>query len=204
MKRVLFALLPLLLMPAASAQQRDIDPLGPLTKCFDGTWLRVGFTDRRSATTNWRMLEVRDGQAKVSVDDGYRLMLYTDGPKPVVNLKIERSAPAHIVDDRAAIVAHMQYLVEHNPKGSLILDMAEQGSIEHLTLRKSTLDGHGVANIETLIQQRTGTVATAYLIDTNPTGFDASRRDFLVMLSACMEKQEGDQGASTTSMPSAR
>lgn len=204
MKRFLIASLSLVLMSAASAQQRDTDPLAPLTKCFNGTWFRVGSTDRLPATTKWRMVEVRDGKAKVSMDDGYRLMLYADGPKPVVNLKIERAAPGRIVEDRAAIVAQMQYLVEHNPKGSVILDMAEQGSIEHLTVRKNALDGHGIANIETLIQQRTGTVATAYLIDTNPAGFDALRRDFLAMLLACMEKQEVDQGASTISMPSSR
>ncbi|RFP10886.1 hypothetical protein D0T23_23085 [Duganella sp. BJB475] len=179
----------MVLMSAASAQQRDTDPLAPLTKCFDGTWFRVGSTDRLPATTKWRTVEGPDGRAKVSMDDGYRLMLYTDGPKPVVNLKIERAALGRIAEDRAAIVAQMQYLVEHNPVNSTAFSSEELGSLEHLTVRKTSRDGSGIANIETLIQQRTGTVATAYLIDTNSPGFDALRTDFLAMLAACMEKQ---------------
>jgi|SRR5476649_1511916 len=189
MKRIFLTLLSLVLMSAASAQQRETDPLGPLTKCFDGTGFRVGATDRLPATARWRTVEGPDGEAKVSLDDGYRLMLYTDGPNPVVNLKIERAAPGRIVEDRAAIVAQMKYLVEHDAKRSTILDVATRGSIEHLTVRRTALGGHGIANIETLIHQRTGTIATAYLIDTNPTGFDALRADFLALLSACIEKQ---------------
>ena len=189
MKRTLFALLSLVVMSAASAQQRTTDPLGPLTRCFDGTWFRVGSTDRLPATTKWRTVDGPDGGAKVSMDDGYRVMLYTDGPKPVVNLKIERAAPGRIAEDRAAIVAQMKHMVERNPVNSAAFSSEELGSLEHLTVRKTSRDGSGIANIETLIQQRTSTVATAYLIDTNSPSFDALRTDFLALLSACIEKQ---------------
>ena len=116
MKRVLLALLPLLLIPVASAQQRGDDPLAPLTRCFDGSEFKVGSRDRQFFS-----LEQRD--------------------------------------------------------------------IEHLTVRKTAMDGHGIANMETLIQRRTSTVATAYLIDTNSAGFEALRGEFLSLLSACVEKQ---------------
>lgn len=189
MKRILLALLPLLMMSAASAQQRGDDPLGPLTHCFDGSKFKVGARDRLPVTIKSRPVVTADGKADVSLDDGYRLLLFTDGSDPVVNLKLERAAPGRIAADRDAIFGEMRYLVAQSPKDSRQFSSAEQGGIEHLTIRKTALDGHGIANLETLIQRRTGTVATAYLIDTNSIGFEALRGEFLSLLSACMEKQ---------------
>ncbi|GJI95411.1 hypothetical protein RugamoR57_21290 [Duganella caerulea] len=189
MKRVLCALLSLLMMPAVSAQQRSDDSLGPLTHCFDGSKFKVGSRDRLPVTKKWRQVDSAGGKADVSLDDGYRLLLFTDGPNPVVNLKLERAAPGRVAADRDAIFGQMQFLVAQNPKDSTQFFSSEQGDIEHLTVRKTAMDGHGIANMETLIQQRTSTVATAYLIDTNPAGFEALRGEFLSLLSACMEKQ---------------
>ncbi|MFS2135866.1 hypothetical protein [Duganella sp. Dugasp56] len=193
MRRILFAVTPLLFISAVSAQQRADDPLGPLAACFKGSEFRVGSRDRLPATMKWRMVETAEGQAKISMADGYRLMIYSDGTAPAVNLKLERSEEGRLDEDRAAVVGQFRYLAARDEGKTVTYTEGELGTLEHLALRKAKLDSPGPASIETLIQKRTNTVATVYLLNNAPEKgmewFDAFRTRFLAKLSGCIEKQ---------------
>ena len=141
----------------------------------------------------WRMVETAEGQAKISMADGYRLMIYSDGAAPAVNLKLERSEEGRLDEDRAAMVGQFRYLASRDEGKTVTYSEGELGTLEHLSLRKARLDSPGPASIETLIQKRTNTVATVYLLNNAPDKgmeqFDAFRTRFLAKLSGCIEKQ---------------
>ena len=58
----------------AMAQERAADPLGGLAHCFDDGEFRVASSARLPANKQFREVQTRNGAAKVSTVDGYRLM----------------------------------------------------------------------------------------------------------------------------------
>lgn len=173
-----------------SAQDRAGDPLQGLTHCFDSGEFHVASRDRLPAQVTMRTVDTAQGPAQVSTADGYRLMLYRQSKEPLVNLKIERSAPDHFTADRTAVLAQMDKIAADS-KGSSPVERTTQGAID---IAGMNARGNAVISFYTLFDAATGTIATVYILNQSAQARDyASAADYLALrdrfisaLGACM------------------
>ena len=56
------------------------------------------------------------GPQRVSLLDGYRVMLAHRGGEFFANIKIEQSQPSQYSNDKRAIISHMNYLSQSSSK----------------------------------------------------------------------------------------
>jgi hypothetical protein len=105
-----FALAMMIAAAATHAQDRSTDPLQRITQCFRGGEFHAECTYRLSESVVSRQVDTATGPMRVSIDDGYRMMVYRKSTAPLVNLLIERSAAGQFASDRDAIVRHMAAL----------------------------------------------------------------------------------------------
>lgn len=177
------------------AQDRATDPLHGVAHCFDSGEFKVKSRDRLPAASTSRMVNTSAGPAQVSTADGYRLMVYRASPEPLVNLKVERSAPGKFDADRAAI---MQQLVaisaRATPANSVPLATSTQHGIDIAALDNPAIGTPGVISMVQLFDAATGTVATASILNQAPAvreyasqeAYDALRNRFVAALASCM------------------
>lgn len=172
-----------------AAQDRVGDPLQGLTHCFDSGEFHAASRDRLPARVTMRTVDTAQGPAQVSTADGYRLMLYRQSKEPLVNLKIERSAPDHFAADRVAVLAQMDKIAADS-KGSSPVERTTQGAIDI-----AGINAHGaVISFYSLFDAATGTIATAYILNQPAQARDyasaseylALRDRFIGALGACM------------------
>lgn len=130
--------------------------------------LRVTAKDRRAAKEAWRDVETASGRQRVSVADGYRLMLGLQGPEPLVNLKIERSVPGQFAADRAAVLAQMTYIGDRRAAAAEPLDISVQDGVELMGLHNPAVEGPGPVSMMSLLHEPTQTVLTAYVLSQSP------------------------------------
>ena len=168
------------------------DPLRPLTSCSFGKDLRPESIDHRSP--GMRTVSTATGPMTVSVADGYRMMLAYPGTAPFVNLKLERSLPGKLSEDRTAILAQMtSFAAQPGAPVSPFKVVARKG-VEIMALNSPSLDGGGVISIYTLISEKNNVIATAYLLNQKPeqrkfanySQYQALRDDFIFALAVCM------------------
>lgn len=186
--RVLFAVA---VLSSASLHAQD-DPLLPLTSCSFGKDLRPESIDHRSAGT--RIVATSTGPMTVSVADGYRMMLAYPGTAPFVNLKLERSQPGKLSEDRAAILAQMTSFAAQPKAPVSPFKVVARSGVEIMALNSPSLDGGGVISIYTLISEKNNVIATAYLLNQKPeqrkfanfAEYQALRDDFIYSLALCM------------------
>jgi hypothetical protein len=141
----------------------SVDPLRPLLACSWGGQLAVQGVTRRAAGQNARAVSGPDGEQSVSVADGYRLMLAFPGSAPFVNLKLERSMPGRLAQDRAIIRTQMEAMGREG-----VLEVSQRGDVEILALDNSSLDGFSVISMVTLIAEQKNVIATAYVLNAKP------------------------------------
>ncbi len=182
----------LLAATTGHAQDRSADPLHGLTRCFTGTEFRAVSTDRLPASVTSRAVETAKGPLRVSLADGYRMMIHRQSMEPLVNLKIERSAPGTFDADRAAILLQMDRMVAAS--NGMHTERSEQDGIEVVGLNNPAIGTPNVISFYELFDPATGTVATAYILNQAPAvreyasqaDYDALRGRFISALSGCM------------------
>lgn len=161
----LFALLAAGLLAApAPAQERTTDPLGGLAHCFDDGEFRVASRLRLPASKQFREVQTRNGAARVSTVDGYRLTLYKDSPAPLVNLKVEKSAEGQFDADRAAVLAYMELFSDTRSAGASPLEVTRQDGVEVMALNQPGIDSGGPLSFYSFVHQASGTIGTAYIL----------------------------------------
>lgn len=181
--------------PASYSQAHAADALQGISHCFDTGEFHARTRDHRTAGAPWREVPTASGPARVSVVDGYRLMIYRDSSAPLVNLKIERSADGAFAADRAAITSQMAAASANStPPGAVRVESSTQGGIEIIALNNPALGTPGVISMVTLLDAATGTIATAYILNEAPAvreykdqeGYNALRDRFVTALAVCM------------------
>lgn len=179
----------------SQAQDRSSDPLRDLTRCFSGTEFHAASTDRRAATTAFRMVDTAAGPRQVSVADGYRMMIYRSSKEPLVNLKIERSVTGKFDDDRAAIMLQLARMADSSkPPNAIPVETSTQNGIAIAALNNRAIGTPGVISIVELFDATSRTIATAYLLNQAPAvreysdeaSYRVLRDRFIDTLSACM------------------
>ncbi|HEY5801626.1 MAG TPA: hypothetical protein VIT92_15495 [Burkholderiaceae bacterium] len=192
MKRWVWLLLALA-AAAAPAQARSLDPLGPLTRCFDGTQFEVRSTARLPEHVRARRVAIDGAEAEVSTADGYRQLLHAGTDAPFVNLKLEQSAPGRFDDDRAAIVRQMESLAV---RGASPPSMTNEQGVETAATHLDTLEARGPLSFYTFFHARTRTVATAYVLAqpaqqrsyADPAAYRKLRDAFAARMAACLAR----------------
>ena len=199
MKNPLFGLVVMLgAVSGAHGQVRPSDPLQAATQCFHGGEFDYKNIDRLPATARFRTVDLQAGPAQVSTADGYRLMIYAKGTRPLVNLKIERSAEGKYAADRAVITAQMAELAGAvKPPFSMRVETSTQDGIDVMAINNPSIEhSPGVISFYTLLEPRSGTIATAYLLNqqrdlrefANDAEYVALRDRFISALTACMTR----------------
>jgi hypothetical protein len=98
--------------------ERASDSLRPIVKCLESGGVRVRAVGRLPEQVTSRSVTTQRGEARVSLADGYRLIVDAENGIPFVNLKIERSATDSFQSDRAAVRAQMERFSEQRPRRS--------------------------------------------------------------------------------------
>lgn len=152
------------LQPASAERQGD--PLAPLVDCAaDANELEVLEKTRLPEHIVARRVETPSGPVRVSVADGWRLLLAARGSrKPVLNLKIERSQAPSFEADRGVLRAQMAYFVSRAP-GELPLRDEVHGGVELLALRRPESVARGASGVAILMHAPTQVVASATFLD---------------------------------------
>jgi hypothetical protein len=191
--RVVFAVA-VLCSSVAAAQDRPDDVLRPLTTCSFGKDLKPDRVDRWRGAQPWRMVQTSSGPMQVSIADGYRMLLGFGGGAPFVNLKLERSQPGKLAQDRTAILAQMTSFAAQPGAAVAPFKVVARNGIEIMALNNRSLDGGSVIGIYTLISEKDRLIATAYLLNQKPAQrkfknyreYQALRDDFIYALALCM------------------
>jgi hypothetical protein len=183
---------------AAPAQDRSTDPLQGLTRCFTTGEFHVMGSYRLSPSLVSRRVDTVTGPANVSIEDGYRLMIYRSTTAPLVNLLIERSVAGQFASDRAAIGQQMAALADGSrPPQVLRVESSTQNGIDILAIHKPALETPGVVSTIQLFDATSGTRATADFLNQQGPAREfnsdaqhaALRERFVGVLSACMARQ---------------
>jgi hypothetical protein len=158
-----FALLLGGVAPAVQAQ-RSADPLRPLVQCVQDGGLKTLEVTRLPEQITNRRVETGQGPQRVSLADGYRLLLSVDGKVPVLNVKIERSRPESFDADRDVLRQQMDYFVSRAPSVIRVRDEEHKG-LTVLALKRPDIIATGPTGIATLINPATRVVTTANFLD---------------------------------------
>lgn len=123
--------------------------------------------------------------------DGYRVMFAYRDESFFANLKVETSAESEYVNDRDAIVAHL----EHMAKGAGVA-RKRYASFDAYSIDQPTIDAPGPLGIHVLFRDASQTVVTIYFLNQEPSRrhfqslqeYEVLRDAFLHDYVACMEK----------------
>jgi hypothetical protein len=195
-KRSLLPIAALIVALNANAQGRTADPLGPLAQCVNNGEFHFEKLDRFPMGKNSRVVNTSAGQVQVTVADGYRLMIYRKSSSPLVNLKIERSVEGQFAADRTTLITQMKEMAASSKAPHIVpLETSMRNGVEVLALNNPSIDhANGIISFYTLLEARSGTVASAYVLNQRPEVREystdaeyATLRDrFIGLLTECM------------------
>jgi hypothetical protein len=94
--------------------------------------------------------------------DGYRVMFAYPGESPFANLKVEVSDPKEYVNDKDAIVAHLE-ASSHVPPPRKDFHGFDLRSAD-----SGTINGGGTIGIYVLFKDETHTIVTIYFLNQRP------------------------------------
>lgn len=189
------ALAMLLAASTGQAQDRATDPLQGIVRCFGDGDFHAESRSRLPADVTARSVATARGPMQVSLADGYALMMYYGGKEPFANLKIERSVAGKFDLDRKAIALQMEALADG---GKVAPQRSTQNGIEVVALDNPASGESGVRSLIDFFDVRTGTIATAYMLQQSPeareyasdAAYKILRDRFVSGLSACMAQQK--------------
>jgi len=180
------------------AQVRTTDPLQRITQCFRGGEFHAEGTYRLSESVVSRQVDTVTGPMRVSIDDGYRMMIYRKSTAPLVNLLIERSEAGQFASDRDALLKHLAALANGSqPPEQAHVENSTLNGIEIAALNKPAMETSGVISMVQLFDAATGTIATAHVLNqqgparefTSAAEYAVLRDRFIGALSACMARK---------------
>ncbi|MES2149714.1 MAG: hypothetical protein V4508_07950 [Pseudomonadota bacterium] len=197
MNRRWIGLLFCLALPAAA---RASDDLRRLAACPFGPQLNAVSVDRLANRASWRTVKTSSGTMRVSVADGYRVMLAFPDSGPFVNLKLERSAPGRFGADRAAILAQMTSFAASPNAPVTPFQVVVRNGVELMMLESASIGAGGPIGMYTFVSEHAGVVATAYLLNQKPgrrkfqtlQQYRQLRDGFITALSGCMQQLPTD------------
>lgn len=137
------------------------------TQCPLGGGLVAAIVDRAPGLPMARPVETAAGTKRVSVSDGYRVMLAFPDTDPFVNLKIETSMAGLYGADKQTVLDQMEHM-SATSRGVLVnLERSVVGDVDIAALNNPGLDGAGLS-LYTFFVDAKGIIATAYILNQRP------------------------------------
>jgi hypothetical protein len=185
-----------------TAGQSDL--LKHYTTCKLPGDLKVKEVTRRGKGEPFRQVKTANGNEKVSVTDGYRVMLaYSDVLYFFANVKIEQSDPDKYVDDKQKVVGELKYFSStKQATGIIYSDKTTLNGFEHYGIDRDKIDVGGTVGTHVLFYDRQHLIITVYILNQDDRnlfrrGFGSRRfndireynivkDDFLNRYSACL------------------
>ena len=181
--------------PQSSA--RD-DSLKPFTSCDLHDGLKIVQVDRLPKDVKSRTVKTSNGDQKISLADGYRVMVaYNDDRDWFVNIKAEKSVAAEYEHDKQSATENLKWALSISKE----MDSSEPvkvtfGAYEGYGISRRTLLGN-VVGIYVLFSDVDRTITTFYFINQNAKKkrfqtieeWRAVRDEFLKTYTACAKNQ---------------
>jgi hypothetical protein len=180
----------------AQSSERD-DSLKPFTSCDLKSGLKIVQVDRLPKNVKSRTVETSKGEQKVSLADGYRVMVaYNDDRDWFANIKAEKSVAADYERDKELVIENLKWAAStskdlENPEPVKV----SFGEYEGYGTGKRALVGN-MLGIYVLFSDTNRTITTFYFINHNSKRkryqtieeWRALRDEFLNTYTACLKK----------------
>ena len=143
-----------------------------------------------------RALQFANGQAQVSVVEGYRMTIAEDGKEIFANVKVEQSEADRFESDRDAVVANLRYILSTSKGMETTEPLAvNNDGFEGPMINRAAITGSTLALIA-LFQEKEHLILTIYLENAAPEKRSFQTKDewnlmrdrFLSALTGCGAK----------------
>jgi hypothetical protein len=168
------AILLILLSPMVgqSAQNASAkpDPLDAYLACRYAAGLSVVSALRMQGEgLRYRDVPTADGKKKVSIIDGYRLMVSQGEPSFFANLHIEKSDPRQYARDKDVVIKSLEYALDARPPGpKAVWDHVPYNGFDVYSVTDTTMGANGPNGIWVLFRDPTQTIVTIYFLGQKP------------------------------------
>ena len=140
----------------------------PYTQCVYSGGLAPLAVDRAPRLPMARPVETASGVKRVSVADGYRVMLAFFNTDPFVNLKIEMSEAGRYPSDKKIILEQMESIASSTQGVSKIsVERSTIDGVELAALNRPVLES-SVLSIYSFFDDASEVIATAYILNQLP------------------------------------
>jgi hypothetical protein len=146
------------------------DPLDAYLSCRYGAGLSVVSALRMQGEgLRYRDVPTAQGKKKVSVIDGYRLMLSQGEPSFFANLHIEKSDPHQYASDKDVVIKSFEYAMQATPPGlKAVWDHVPYNGFDVYSVTDTTMGANGPNGMYVLFRDSTQTIVTIYFLGQKP------------------------------------
>ncbi len=196
---LVFLICSLLIFPVISFGQdteRD-NTLKPYTSCHFDNGLRIIQIDSLPKNVKSRPIKTTTGNKKVSLADGYRIMVsYKNSSDWFANIKAEKSFAADYEQDKENVIENLKWTTS-NEKGMESQDPIKVNfnGYEGYKINRQTLTGN-ILGVYVLFSDAEHTITTIYFINQNPKNkrfqrieeWQTLRDEFLISYTGCINQ----------------
>ena len=167
------------------------------TSCrFDNDLYIKEVTRRNKSGEKYRTVTTADGEKKVSVVDGYRVMFaYEKARYYFANVKVEESNAQDYANDKETVIEHIKHLPFHNvPVKMTFREKRSFNGFEVYGADMDVIDKDGVIGIYVIFSDADNVIVTIYFLNqgrenrrfNNIEEFRGLRDDFLNRYTRCI------------------
>ncbi|HMI46592.1 MAG TPA: hypothetical protein VK491_10545, partial [Gemmatimonadaceae bacterium] len=171
MTSAILLILPSLLV-GQSAQNASTkpEPLDAYLSCRYGAGLSVVSALRMQGDgLRYRDITTAAGNKKVSIIDGYRLILSQGEPSLFANLHIEKSDPRQYARDKDVVIKSLEYAMDARPPGpKAFWYHTPYNGFDVYGVTDTTMGANGPNGIYVLFRDSTQTIVTIYFLGQKP------------------------------------
>jgi hypothetical protein len=173
------------------------EPLDAYVLCQYGAGLSVVSTTRLPGQgVRYRTVATSSGEKKISVVDGYSLMVGQGEPSYFANMKVEKSDPSQYVSDKDAAIKSLEFAMQQSSTGKAVWEHTPYNSFDVYGVNDPTMSGNGPNGIYVLFRDSTQTIVTIYFLGQKPEyrkfktieEHDALRDHVLAQLTTCANR----------------
>ena len=160
----------LLVGQSAQSASAKPEPLDAYLSCRYGAGLSaVSALRMQGEGLRYRDVPTAEGQKKVSIIDGYRLMISQGEPSFFANLHIERSDPRQYARDKDVVIKSLEYAMDARPPGAkAVWDHVPYNGFDVYSVTDTTMGANGPNGIYVLFRDPTQTIVTIYFLGQKP------------------------------------
>jgi hypothetical protein len=153
---------------SARIESDGSDGLRPYTACrFSGGLSVVEVNRLPGSGLRYRTIQNPDGPRKISMLDGYRVMLAVPGKSYFANMHVEKSEPSQYLSDKDAVIKGFGSIVSQS--GSAIVpEHRSYNGFDMYASSDATMEGHGPTGMYVLFRDSEQVIVTIYFVDQKP------------------------------------